>query len=866
MRRRTPWVTAILGVALTFSIISIAKMIEYARRPNAGFIFAEAPNGPTRLLLFPATRSAAAAVADLGQFVGIAELNDAPLLNPSSSDRPRSQIAQELLDHRPGATNTFLLVDAAGKQHRLKLPVERFDFLAVPHHWAVLGYQLVGLLYLFIGMLVWWRKPGDRAAESFLLFTLVSTVGMTQMPPFDGLSRFLSGLANTSLPMYGATGIALALEFTRRPREKTRILRWSGLVVSLLLTSGGYLVYDQWARGAPDWWLQAMLVAIGLHLVASSFALVFLSWKAGKAPNPPAVRVRARIFSTAVAIAFFLPSAQIIVLPFFDRYPEPMILLNLVLFGSFPLVMGFAIIRYDLFDLRIALQRSVIYASLSLVVSLSYAGLILLLLRWIGTSVTTAPVFLGLTVVVTVLLVSLLQIRVQRWVEKYVFRRRYVYADALAHASETLARARRIDDAVGMVRNALLSSMGVERAAMVLLDRDGRPTAIHLGNSRDDETGVLPPLLPDPLDLGQHPPLARALAENHPTSRYDLEEAGTFWNEHGLEMVVPLVVGSGATARPLGALLVGPRNGNRRLDGEDRKLLLTLANQLTIAVDNANAFDEINRLKESLEEKVRERTRELQRALSELQEAELVLVESEKEVMLGRLVAGIVHEINTPLGALTSSADTLTRSFERLEALLSAEQLDHERVTHGLAQGKSLAAIQKESSQRIQMLISSLKRFVSLDQAQLKTMDVREGIDSAIELVGAQIQDRILIERHYPETATRVLCHPIKLNQVFLNVLQNSIDAIDGDGRINVDVTSANGHVEVRFSDTGRGIPPSALHGIFDFGFTKKQGRVGLRLGLPVSKRAIEEIGGTLDIESEVGRGTTVRVDIPVAR
>lgn len=861
--RRAPWVTAVLAAALTFSIVSISKMIEYARRPNAGFIFAEAPNGPRRLLVFPATESAAKAVEGLDRFLGLVELNGVPIPQHDGSDRTPAQIARDLVDLRPGATNTFLLIDAAHEHRRLELPVEPFHFLALPHHWAMLGYELVGLLYLLIGVLVWWRKPGDRAAEAFLLFTLISTIGMTQVPPFDGLSRVLSILANTSLPMYGATGIALALEFTRRPPHRTRALRWSGLFVSLALTAAGYLIYERWSRGAPDWWFRALLLAVGFHLVTSSLVLVYFSWKASKAPNPPAVRVRARIFSTAVAVAFFVPSMQLIVLPFFEVYPEPLILVNLLLFGSFPLVMGYAIVRYDLFDLRIALQRSVIYALLSLVVSLSYAGLVLLLVRSIGQSVATAPLFLGATIVVTVLVVSLLQIRVQRWIERFVFRRRYVYGDALAHASETLARARRIDDAVGMVRNALLTSMEVERAAMILLDHDGGARAIVLGRDPNDD---LPGLLSDPVDFTRLGPVQRALAENHPTSRYDLEDADTFWSQHGLEMVVPLVIGSGTSARPLGALLVGPRSGNRRLDREDRRLLLTLANQLTVAVDNAHAFEEIRRLKQGLEEKVRDRTRELQHALSELQEAEMALVESEKEVMLGRLIAGIVHEINSPLGALTSTADTLTRAIARLERAIASGEVDQVRLSKDLAQGRSLATIQKESSQRIQTLIGSLKRFVSLDQAQLKAMDVREGIDSAIELIGAQTANRISIERRYPEAPTRVLCHPIKLNQVFLNLLQNSVDAIDGKGRIDVDVTAENGHVEVSFSDTGRGIPPGELEGIFDVGFTKKHGRVGLRLGLPSSKRAIEEIGGKLAIESVVGEGTTVRVDIPVAR
>src|SRR6185295_19846424 len=124
----------------------------------------------------------------------------------------------------------------------------------------------------------------------------------------------------------------------------------------------------------------------------------------------------------------------------------------------------------------------------------------------------------------------------------------------------------------------------------------------------------------------------------------------------------PLTLGNGSReARVVGLLLLGPKPQGKPLDSADERLVLTLAHQLAVALENAAAFDEIRSLKDGLERQVEERTRALSDALSDLKRAQGQLIESEKQAMLGRLVAGVAHEINTPLGALRSSVDTLQR-------------------------------------------------------------------------------------------------------------------------------------------------------------------------------------------------------------
>jgi signal transduction histidine kinase len=287
-----------------------------------------------------------------------------------------------------------------------------------------------------------------------------------------------------------------------------------------------------------------------------------------------------------------------------------------------------------------------------------------------------------------------------------------------------------------------------------------------------------------------------------------------------------------------------------------------------VALDNAHAFAEIRRLQEGLEQQVEARTAELKSALKDLQETQAQLVESEKQAMLVRLVAGIVHEVNTPLGALKSSIQTIGTTLERCAPLVGMEGEEPivQRARRAVTASRELIHVQQSSLGRIASLMGSLKGFVSLDAAQLAEVDVREGIESALTLLRPEFGQRVHVVKEYPETVPRVRCYPEKLNQVFLNLLQNAMRAVSAGGEIRISISNGSKQVKVQVVDTGAGIRAERLRDLFDFGFvTKEAGRVGLRLGLPLSKRNLEEIGGTLHVDSTPGQGTIVRVTLPAA-
>lgn len=287
-------------------------------------------------------------------------------------------------------------------------------------------------------------------------------------------------------------------------------------------------------------------------------------------------------------------------------------------------------------------------------------------------------------------------------------------------------------------------------------------------------------------------------------------------------------------------------------------------NHMAAALQQAR--DEIQLLNEELEAKVARRTRELQAALSDLQRAQAQLVETEKLAMLSRLTAGILHEVNSPLGALRSATDTVRRLSGRIRGYLDvhASEPGAEIALRSVRSSETLTQVIEESAARIEQLMDSLQRFVSLDSADEKVVDVCESLDAAMALL--RLRSGIRVTRNYPDESALVRCYPAKLHQALLNILQNAERSIVGEGEVSLTVNLSPDRVAVTLGDTGRGIAAESLGTLFDFGLVAKEGgRMGLRLGLPSSKRWVEEIGGQITIESRLGEGTEVLITLPRA-
>ncbi|MFQ5627757.1 MAG: ATP-binding protein [bacterium] len=259
---------------------------------------------------------------------------------------------------------------------------------------------------------------------------------------------------------------------------------------------------------------------------------------------------------------------------------------------------------------------------------------------------------------------------------------------------------------------------------------------------------------------------------------------------------------------------------------------------------------------------------DLQRALRQLKTAQEQLLLKEKMASLGDLVAGLAHEINNPIGTITASTDVSQRCVLKIEDVLdkNASLRQHNGMLQkSLTILKSNIRITLEAGDRIVTLIKSLKNFSRLDEAGYKVADIHEGLESTLTLLSNEWKGRISIEKNYGDIPP-IPCYPGQLNQVFLNVLKNAIDAIDGPGTITIQSVATDKNTQIEIADTGHGISPEKQKNLFDFSFSETSARVKLGSGLTTAYNIIRQHKGEIKVESELGTGTTVRISLPVKK
>jgi signal transduction histidine kinase len=259
----------------------------------------------------------------------------------------------------------------------------------------------------------------------------------------------------------------------------------------------------------------------------------------------------------------------------------------------------------------------------------------------------------------------------------------------------------------------------------------------------------------------------------------------------------------------------------------------------------------------------------LKETLSELKETQLMLVQSEKMAAIGKLAAGLTHEINTPIGAILSNTQTGAQAVERIrkQEATAAATVDGGRLSSRMLDtlGRSLEST-ADAGRRLGELVGRLQSFVRIDEAEVKPADLHEGIESAIALLHNQTEPRsIEVICRFDRTIPRVLCRPAEINQVLMHLLQNAVDAIEGPGTITITTLQDTEWVTIKVHDTGRGMNPEEIEGLFDPGISSSRSRVKLKMGLPLSHQIVVRHGGELRVESTPGEGSTFTVKLPVS-
>ena len=236
------------------------------------------------------------------------------------------------------------------------------------------------------------------------------------------------------------------------------------------------------------------------------------------------------------------------------------------------------------------------------------------------------------------------------------------------------------------------------------------------------------------------------------------------------------------------------------------------------------------------------------------------LIQSEKMAALGLLVAGVAHEINTPMGTIHCNNDIMTRAVGKVRKLL--EPAPDNEVRRLLDILGEVCRNNEIATERIMKIVGSLKNFARLDEAERKKVNIHEGIESTLSLLRHQLKNRIRIVKCFGDIP-EIECYPNELNQVFMNILVNAAQAIKHRGEITVKTWREGDRVKIAISDTGVGIPPENLSKVFDPGFTTKGVGLGTGLGLSICYKIIQDHRGTIEAESSK-QGTTFTISIPL--
>jgi len=420
--------------------------------------------------------------------------------------------------------------------------------------------------------------------------------------------------------------------------------------------------------------------------------------------------------------------------------------------------------------------------------------------------------------------------------------------------------------------------LDIDSAAMYMLvnDRD-----LHLGATSPALDTDVPSELRKAL-LSDHPHIQKAIIKRKPVLLNDTMKAHltpaekTVVESRKLRSLIyfPFV----QEDRVLGVLILGNRNKSRKFTTHQRDLGQTVANQLSVAIQNTRLHADLKNNNENLERLVKQRTKELEKtnrvlrdmnlelidkshtvlkqkeeleaSLENLKSVQLKLIQAERMASLGVLTAGVAHEINNPLNFIMGS-------YLGLEYFFTNTDPDCKEQVALYLNGL------KTGIERVKEIVHGLNQFSSDNDTYNEECDIHSIIDNCIMILYGKLNPDIQIKKTYYKDELKVLGNVGKLHQAFTNILLNSIQAIEDKGVITITTKKQRSNAVIDISDTGKGIKKEYLPRITDPFFTTKDPNKGTGLGLSITYTIIKEHRGHLEFESQLDKGTTVKVTLP---
>jgi signal transduction histidine kinase len=733
-------------------------------------------------------------------------------------------------------------VRRGGREEDVVIPTQRFD----GRDWTFLfgAFLVCGLTYMASGLVVWLARPGPMG-HAFIAFGIAWAVFLLTAMDLYGPAAFFR--------VHAASETLLApamLQLTALFPEPRRWSRWrfAGYAPAIVLM----VLYERhlYQPAVYSRILQANMAYLGL---AGILLGTQVAWEYARGRSAIA-RQRVRIVTLGTVLGIALPGA--------------LLLVSAVLGGGVPINLGafavlilppslaYAVVKHDLFEIDAMVKRGAYYVLLTGAVGLTYMAVIFLFNLALPGALIHSVVFPVLFTLAVLLIFDPLRALLQSMLDRVFFRTSYDSAQVLEAVGAELASALTRDHIARLVRDGVQGAIPNARTRLFVGSvADGLD---EVGGGLTVPTTLFPFLTP-----------SRVLtsfdsAESYPDAAI-AERARDALGALEAQVAVPLWLHD----ELVGVLTAGPKRSGLFYTAGDADFLRALAHQAAIALQNASSYEKLVELNAHLEERVSERTAQLETsnhdlaaALQGLRHAQVQLVQSEKMASLGRLVAGVAHEINNPVSFISTSVAPLRRRIERVAAAAPAE------LRQALDEADEIVGIMARGAERTASIVQDLRSFSRLGEATRKPVDLCDGIDTSLRLLESRWRDRVTVHRDFGEVPL-VECDPGQVNQVFMNVLANACDAVvDGRnvwGNIWISTRLEGEGVEVTIRDDGTGIAPDALGHIFDPFFTTKDVGGGTGLGLAISHGIVTAHGGRIAVESTPDSGTTVRIWLPVA-
>ncbi|MEX2207625.1 MAG: ATP-binding protein [Myxococcota bacterium] len=726
-----------------------------------------------------------------------------------------------------------------GKQaFERQIPTSRFGTRDL---WLLFGsFLLNGAAFGIVALLLRAMRGRDRLGRgTFSFFWLATLYTFTALDLYGPYRLFRLHVLCESFLFAGAIHMALVFPQPRRVLEGRAWLLALPYAAALPFAAAGQLGLNDPQRYVVHHGLAMLLFGVSVASLIGSQVHAWLRPASFEARQ----RVRIVAFGAVVALSPFL--GLIVISPLVGWNASQ----NTMAFTAFlfPGAVGYAALRHNLLEVDSLIRRSVGYAALTLLAAVCYAGAVALTHRaFAGALDYREPVFAIVSGVVSVGLMLPLRDHAQALIDRLFFRNAYDYRRIVEETSGRLAAATELAELARELHYAVERALHPQGVGFFV--RGERNELLAVGDPGD--RGV-------PSDL----PIDR--------KSIDVPDGG-------------LVIPFRSEDELVAALVLGPPRSGGMYSGEDRALLHTLAHQGAVAVRNALALEQLRELNRNLEGKVEARTHDLQKALDELRSTQTQLLHREKMASLGQFVAGIAHELNNPLNFIVGNFHYLQAYMRTLVATLHdyeaasradgapalADRLAQIRAEHGvdvaIGDLKQVFDGCAEGIERATGLVRDLRSFSRPDRGESTVIQLNDALDATLTLLRGPLAGCRLV-RDYGELPA-VECLAGQLNQVFMNLIANARDAVEGKGTVIVRTRDLGGdRVAVEVEDDGCGLDPASIERIFDPFYTTKPVGKGTGLGLAISYGIVARHGGSIQVTSAPGRGSTFRVELPTA-